>query len=71
MGSRCRLRCRKGYRPDNSAGIKKLCQNDATWTGGHGTCIPVTCPGLAPPMNGYVTPTSCSAENGTAINTRY
>ena len=52
IGSRCRLRCRKGYKP--VSGQRKLCQTNATWTGSHGTCEAVTCPHPSAPVNGHV-----------------
>ena len=69
IGSRCRLRCRKGYKPLAGSGVRKLCQADSTWTGGHGTCAPATCPSLPVPDNGHVSPASCS-RNGSSVNTR-
>lgn len=72
LGSRCRLRCRKGYTPQaGGGGVRKLCMGNATWTGGLGTCVPapVTCPALRVPDNGNVFPDSC-ARNGSEVNTR-
>ena len=70
LGSRCRLRCRPGYRPDLGPGLslRKLCLANATWTGGHGTCAPAParCPPLAVPEHGAVTPASCAAGESAA-----
>ena len=73
LGSRCRLRCRRGYSPQaGSGGVRKLCLGNATWTGGLGTCVPapVTCPALRVPENGRVSPDSCTAGNGSEVNSR-
>ena len=72
LGSRCRLRCRKGYSPEaGSGGVRKLCLGNATWTGGLGTCVPtpVTCPALRVPDNGHVSPESCAAA-GSEVTSR-
>ena len=58
MGSKCRLRCRKGYKA--VAGVRKKCFPDSSWTGGQSECCPVACPVISAPLHGKVTPKSCS-----------
>ena len=60
VGSRCRLRCRRGYKPVEGSSIRKICQSDAKWTGNHGSCEKVKCPHLTAPNNGHVT---CSGQD--------
>ena len=58
MGSKCRLRCRKGYKA--AAGVRKKCLPDSSWSGGQGECLPVACPALSAPLHGQVSPKYCS-----------
>ena len=66
-GSKCRLRCRKGYK--TVAGVRKKCFPDSSWSGGQGQCRPAACPVLSAPVNGHVTPESCSIGTN-KINTK-
>ena len=66
-GSKCRLRCRKGYK--RAGGVRKKCYPDSSWSGGQGVCQPVTCPPLVAPLHGLVsctgrakTMTKCKVE---------
>ena len=61
MGSKCRMRCRKGYK---SVGVvrKKCLPGSVSWSGGGGgSCQPIVCPVLTAPTHGQVLPQSCSS----------
>ena len=58
IGSKCRLRCRKGYKA--AAGVRKKCLSDLSWSGKQGVCHPLQCPTLLVPIHGQVTPQSCT-----------
>ena len=50
--------CWKGYKA--VAGVRKKCFPDSSWSGGQGQCRPAACYVLSAPVNGHVTPQSCS-----------
>ncbi|TRY63359.1 hypothetical protein TCAL_10815 [Tigriopus californicus] len=61
VGTKCKLKCRRGFRPTNV--MRKRCLADATWRGPDALCEPISCPGIPPISNGWVEPLNC--QHGT------
>eukprot|EP00095_Tigriopus_kingsejongensis_P006042 maker-scaffold651_size119386-snap-gene-0.25 protein:Tk06042 transcript:maker-scaffold651_size119386-snap-gene-0.25-mRNA-1 annotation:"hypothetical protein DAPPUDRAFT_303147" len=57
VGTKCKLKCRRGYRPSRQ--MRKKCMADATWSGPDATCEPLVCPAIPPVANGWAEPVTC------------
>lgn len=60
VGTKCRLKCRKGYKYNPAFGpLKTVCTKDGNWSE-LGSCEPKLCPQLTFLQNGLVDPPECS-----------
>ena len=56
-GTKCRMKCRKGFKAHRLG--RKKCLADGSWNGEDGECRPLTCPPLDQPLHARVLPQSC------------
>ena len=69
IGTKCKVRCRRGYQPDTPY-PKVKCDSSAQWTGPDVQCIPLQCPAIPALPNGKVEPESCMSKLGVPVGQR-
>ncbi|PFX23098.1 sushi, von Willebrand factor type A, EGF and pentraxin domain-containing protein 1-like isoform X2 [Stylophora pistillata] len=60
-GDKCLLYCDVGYRRVNGS-TERICQADGTWSGEEPYCEAVRCKSLQTPIDGDITPSSCTSS---------
>ncbi|CAB4069882.1 FBN1 [Lepeophtheirus salmonis] len=61
-GTKCKLKCRKGFMPTGH--ITRKCINNGTWTGDEDhACEVMNCPPLPPLHNGNISPETCMTDS--------